>query len=380
MDRARRRRLAARTGPRTGDSDADAGPHPRAGRARRRRSRRHRPQGRGHGPGQRRSGHRDTVAGAPHVHGPDADAGPRASCSSCRFRPARHTWDRWRASAPTSPTRHSAAPRRGWPPASVAFPPAARWSYATAGPSPPSPPATRVEGRGPADARERRAAGVWWTPAVFCTTREAIEPWRFDVADATALQLGGARLRRDRGAVHIAATATSSGAGHRSRRARPDAAGARRAQALRAGRWPDPPPAARRSRCRIEPGVPADRGRLRACADRGAVAGRRVRRSGAGSAADDVAAFSPGRSLGIVWTSVTPAKDDRLRIATPLHRLSFGSPLVSGDRVVGLVASPTTAWPAALVAAAASRAPRLAAHARARDGRRLGAGRVLALR
>ncbi len=65
----------------------------------------------------------------------------------------------------------------------------------------------RVEGGGPGDARERRAAGIWWSPAVFCTTREAIEPWRFDVADATALQLGGARLRRDRGAIHIAATA-----------------------------------------------------------------------------------------------------------------------------------------------------------------------------
>jgi len=76
-------------------------------------------------------------------------------------------------------------------------------------------------------------------------------------------------------------------------------------------------------------------------------------------AAGDVAAFSPGRTLGVVWTSVTPARDDRLRIATPLHRLSFGSPLVSGDQLVGLVASPTTAWPAGLVAAAASRAPRL---------------------
>ena len=48
-------------------------------------------------------------------------------------------------------------------------------------------------------------------------------------------------------------------------------------------------------------------------------------------AGGDVAAFSPGRTLGVVWTSVTPARDDRLRIATPLHRLSFGSPLVSGD-------------------------------------------------
>ena len=186
-----------------------------------------------------------------------------------------------------------------------------------------------IEGGGPADARERRAAGVWWSPAVFCTTREAIEPWRFDVADATALQLGGARLRRDRGAVHIAATADRPALDIDLARARPDAAGAQRAQALHAGRWPDPPPAARRPPRRIEPGVPAGRGRLggggRGLRDQRLVrlADRRRRR--------DVAAFSPGRSLGVVWTSVTPARDDRLRIATPLHRLSFGSPLVSGE-------------------------------------------------
>ena len=216
-----------------------------------------------------------------------------------------------------------------------------------------------VEGSGSAEARERRAAGVWWTPAVFCTTREAIEPWRFDVADATALQLGGARLRRDPGAVHIAATAS-----------RPaldidlavldqmlPAPAERKLYTLVDGRTRRLRLADRHAASNLVCLQIVDASAPAATAapwpaDASAAPAR-------GSAADDVAAFSPGRALGIVWTSVTPARDDRLRIATPLHRLSFGSPLVSRDRVVGLVASPTTAWPAALVAAAAARAPRL---------------------
>jgi len=215
-----------------------------------------------------------------------------------------------------------------------------------------------VEGAGSPDARERRAAGVWWSPAVFCTTREAIEPWRFDVADAIALQLGGARLRRDRGAVHIAATAD---------RPALDIDLAVLDQML-------PAPAERKlytlldgrtRRLRLADRNAASNLVCLQIADAPAPAATAAPSPGDAAAsptniaAGDVAAFSPGRSLGVVWTSVTPARDDRLRIATPLHRLSFGSPLVSGDRMVGLVASPTTAWPAAFVATAASRAPRL---------------------
>jgi len=217
-----------------------------------------------------------------------------------------------------------------------------------------------IEGSGPRDARERRAAGVWWSPAVFCTTREAVEPWRFDVADATALQLGGARLRRDRGAVHVAATAD---------RPALDIDLAELDQIL-------PAPRERKLYTLLD-----GRTRRLRLADRDAESNLVCLQVGdaaasaatatpspagpsglpASSAGGDVAAFSPGRSLGVVWTSVTPGKDDRLLIATPLHRLSFGSPLVSTDRVVGLVASPTTAWPASLVATAAGRAPRLPA-------------------
>jgi hypothetical protein len=216
-----------------------------------------------------------------------------------------------------------------------------------------------VEGSGPRDARERRAAGVWWNPGVFCTTREAIEPWRFDVADATALQLGGARLRRDRGAVHVAATADRPALdidlavldqilpAPRERKLYALVDG--RTRRLRLG---DRDAATNLVCLQVGDGAAAPTTAVDLSS-----AGRSV--VATGTAADDVAAFSPGRSLGVVWTSVTPAGNDRLQIATPLHRLSFGSPLVSADRVVGLVASPTTAWPASLVAIAAGRAPRL---------------------
>ena len=214
----------------------------------------------------------------------------------------------------------------------------------------------QIDGAGTAPARERRASGVWWTPAVFCTTREAIEPWRFDVADATALQLGGARLRREGGGVHVGATRDHAAL---------DLDFATLDALL-------PAPTDRKLYTLVE-GRPR---RLR-LGDREArsnlvclqIAGETPTAGTTATTADpeptgtgtprEVAAFSPGRSLAIVWTSVTPGPDDRLRIATPLHRLSFGSPLATGDRLVGVVASSTTAWPAAAVAAAAARAPRL---------------------
>jgi hypothetical protein len=211
-----------------------------------------------------------------------------------------------------------------------------------------------IDGAGPAAARERRASGVWWTPAVFCTTREAIEPWRFDVADATALQLAGGRLRQKGGGVRVEAT-------------REHAAVDLDVAALD-GLLPSP---ADRKLYTLVDGRPR---RLR-LGDRGAVSNLvclQIADAATGTTAataavapsatgtpNEVAAFSPGRSLTIVWTSVTTTRDDRLRIATPLHRLSFGSPLASGDRLVGVVASSTTAWPATVVAAAIARAPRL---------------------
>ncbi len=201
--------------------------------------------------------------------------------------------------------------------------------------------------------RERRAAGVWWSPDVFCTTREAIAPWRFDVSDATQLQLGRARLRTDGGAVSIGATSTRS----------------ELALDLTAVEQILPAPRERKLHTLVDGRrQPLRLGERDAASnlvclhvgsrDAAGAAGRTDRAAGA-RAAGDVAAFSPGRSLAVVWTAVAAASDARLRLTTPLYRASFGSPLVSGTRIVGVVASPTTAWPAALVDTAAVRAPRL---------------------
>jgi hypothetical protein len=211
-----------------------------------------------------------------------------------------------------------------------------------------------IEAGGVSTPRERRAAGVWWRPDVFCTTREAIEPWRFDVADATALQITGGRLRRDEGSVRIGAT-----------RDHPVAV-----VDLAALEAVLPAPAERKVYTLVD-GRPR---RLR-LGDREAAANLACLRIGdagpSGSAAPlrsavpapagDVAAFAPGSSIGLAWTRIDAADGDRLRLGIALHRPSFGSPLVAGDRLAGVVASPTTAWSAGAVDAAATRAPRLPA-------------------
>jgi hypothetical protein len=203
--------------------------------------------------------------------------------------------------------------------------------------------------------RERRAAGVWWGPAVFCTTREAIAPWRFDVTDATALQLGRARLRTDGGAVAIGATSTRPSLqldlaaveqllpAPRERKLYTLVDGRR--QPLRLGERD----ADSNLVCLQVTGGDGTRSE----------ASRAFHHATTGRTAGDVAAFSPGRSLTVVWTAVAPGPATRLQLTTPLYRASFGSPLVSGSRIVGVVASATTAWPAALVDTAAARAPRL---------------------
>jgi hypothetical protein len=208
-----------------------------------------------------------------------------------------------------------------------------------------------VEAGGTSTPRERRAAGVWWSAGVFCTTREAIEPWRYDVGDATALQLGGARLRRDGGRVHVAATRDHRGVDLDLAALEPvlPSPAERKLHALVDGqprriRLADRDAEANLVCLQIPGGAPT------------APAASATAEPARAGTAYDVAAFSPGRSLAVVWTSVTPGRDATLRIATPLHRASFGSPLVADGRIVGLVSSPTSAWPAATVAMAAARA------------------------
>jgi hypothetical protein len=205
--------------------------------------------------------------------------------------------------------------------------------------------------------RQQQATGVWWTPAVFCTTREAIEPWRFDVGDATALQLGGAHLVRDRGRLRIAAT-----------RAQPAV------DVELAALGPVLPAFDERTVFTLVEGIPR---RLR-LGDRRAATNLvclQLRDTPTPAAAPataaaprppsgEVAAFATSPALGpqtlsLVWTGIADAKPDRLDLATPVFRPSFGSPLVQDDRFVGLVASSTTAHGAAAVDAAAAKARRV---------------------
>ena len=71
------------------------------------------------------------------------------------------------------------------------------------------------------------------------------------------------------------------------------------------------------------------------------------------------AAFAGAASRGVVWTETVPTDGTMLTLRTPLHRQSLGSPLVTADAVVGLIASTDTAWDARAIALAAARAVRL---------------------
>jgi hypothetical protein len=216
----------------------------------------------------------------------------------------------------------------------------------------------RVEVGGTATLRERRAAGIWWSRGVFCTTREVIEPWRYDVGDATALQLGGGRLQREGGTVHVGATREHSAVELALMALEPalPSPAERKLHTLVDGhprrlRLADREAAANLVCLQIPGGAPTA-----SAPATPALAGARPASASAAGTAYDVAAFASGRSLTIVWTSVSRGRGATLRIATPLHRASFGSPLVAEGRIVGLVASPTAAWPAAAVATAAARA------------------------
>jgi hypothetical protein len=77
------------------------------------------------------------------------------------------------------------------------------------------------------------------------------------------------------------------------------------------------------------------------------------------TAAAPAAAFSGEPSRTLVWTD-TAATGTLLTLKTPVHRRSFGSPLITSDGVVGMVASADSAWNAQAIAAAAVRPLRIA--------------------
>ena len=197
--------------------------------------------------------------------------------------------------------------------------------------------------------RSIRTAGLWWGPAILCTTREAFEPWRFDISDATTLQAGGGRLRQlegyvqietpsQREPIEIALSALERRLGDMDER---------RVYALARGtphriRLGDREASSNLACVRVADDRPGDAASV-VTLDHGATS---------------AAVFALGRSGGPVWT-VVAREDDTLHLTTPMHRHSFGSPLVTHTGIAGLVAAPRKAWSARALAAAAARAPRV---------------------
>jgi len=203
-----------------------------------------------------------------------------------------------------------------------------------------------LEGGLLAGRRTVRTLGVWWTPSIYCTTREAFEPWRYSPTDASQLQIEGARLRDAATRIHIRVLSGPPIVIDASelRRRLPEPA-QRRVYSLATG---EP----RRMRLALR-AAPSALLCLRLRDEEGAALP-----SAPGPA--PAAAFAGEPSRGLVWTDAALATGSMLTLRTPLHRQSLGSPLVTGDAIVGLVASPDAAWDANAIALAATRALRLA--------------------
>ena len=199
-----------------------------------------------------------------------------------------------------------------------------------------------LEGGSMPMSRTVRTLGVWWTPSIYCTTREAFEPWRYRAADASQLQLEGARLREaaTRMQIRPAAGAPIAIDAGELRRQLPQAED-RRVYSLATG---EP----RRMRLAVRT-APSALLCLKLRDEKGPPLP-------AAAAPAPAAAFAGEPSRGLVWTEAVEAGGSMLTLRTPVHRQSFGSPLVTGQAIVGLVASTDTAWDARAIALAATRA------------------------
>jgi hypothetical protein len=206
-----------------------------------------------------------------------------------------------------------------------------------------------IEGGPSPGRRTATTLGLWWTPSTVCTTREALEPWRYDAADASQLQVEGARLRDSAATVRIrSASGQSVAIDVRELRRQLPKPPDRRVYSLATGE-----PRRMRLALRTAPSALL-------CLRVGDDAGPAVQTA---STPAPAAAFTGDLSRGLVWTETVAAAGSLLTLRTPVHRRSFGSPLVTGDGVVGLVASPDTAWDARAIAAAAARALHVAPRA-----------------
>ena len=193
--------------------------------------------------------------------------------------------------------------------------------------------------------RTSRTLGVWWTPSIYCTTREAFEPWRYSAADASQLQIQGARLREVSTRTRIrSVSGPSIDVDTAALRRQLPAPAQRRVYSLATGEprrmhlaLRTAPSALLCIRLRDGDGPPLPNAVAPAAA----------------------AAFAGEPPRGLVWTETVPADGTMLTLRTPVHRQSLGSPLVTAHAVVGLVASTDTAWDARSIALAAARAVRL---------------------
>jgi hypothetical protein len=205
-----------------------------------------------------------------------------------------------------------------------------------------------IEGGPKAGPRSVKTLGLWWTPSIYCTTREAFEPWRYNAAEASQLQIEGARLRS--GATRVRIRTADAAAieidGAELRRVLPDAP-TRRIYSLATGE-----PRRMRLALRTAPSALL-------CLQVRDTQGPTVATTDTLGAAAPAAVFAVERADTLIWTETAASSGVGLTLKTPVHRRSLGSPLVTGEGVVGLVASPDTAWDARAIAAAAARPVRI---------------------
>jgi hypothetical protein len=193
-----------------------------------------------------------------------------------------------------------------------------------------------VTRQGERQSHERQTLGVALRDAVLCTTREAIEPWRFDVADAVLLQVQGARLSTAAPRIAVqwhGAAAAPAGV---------DAAGLLRRLPRVRGRSLRTPVGNRVRRITLLDRDSDANVVCLAMSSPGAAAGSGAWRRGGSMTGDEAAVFvsRPAQTPSLVWARVSaPAADGEDRLAAPLSPASLGSPVVSSKGLVGMLVS-----------------------------------------
>jgi hypothetical protein len=184
--------------------------------------------------------------------------------------------------------------------------------------------------------RARRTLGVAVSPQALCTTREAIEPWRFDVDEAVLLQTQGARLSPDAPRLTVTwhgASATPAGV---------DAVDLMARLPRVRGRSLRTPVGDRVRRIAL---LDRDGDANLVClalANPKPATGAEDWRQGAGVTGDEAAVFvsRPEQAPSLVWARVTEGSAEGTnRLAAPLASEALGSPVVSSKGLVGMLVS-----------------------------------------